>query len=124
MIISRTKAQEAAEALGVSLDGLTSDAISKAYRAHAKLCHPDHHGHKNLQQWARVSWAKDCLTMWLERNPTPTEESQDQVLGDCRACSGTGRVAVAQRGFGRPLTVVCVVCKGLGTVILEENDGD
>lgn len=123
MIIPRPKAEEAAEALGVSLDGLTSDALGKAYRRMAKECHPDHHKNDKLSQWARVSWAKECLEKWLERQP---QEITDEPTGDgsCRACNGSGRVNVRKRGFGKPLTMACIVCKGLGTVVAEENDCD
>lgn len=123
MIVSAAKAQEAAEVLEVELNGLTSTILSKAYKGKAKECHPDHHQSDKLQQWARVSWAKDCLTNWLARNPTPTHEPE-VLAGDCRACAGSGRVNARRAGFGTPLTMSCVVCKGLGTVIPEENDGD
>ena len=123
MIVSRPKAEEAATVLGVELQGLTPNAMRKAYRAKAKECHPDHHKDK-LQQWARISWAKNCLEHWLKRNPTPEAPSEIQGKGDCRACKGTGRVPITNRGFGKPLTVQCVICKGLGTVLPEENDHD
>lgn len=123
MIVSAAKAREAADVLEVELNSLTSSALSKAYKKKAKECHPDHHKSERLSMWARVSWAKDCLTMWLERNPMPVAEPEVKQ-GDCRACGGTGRVNARRAGFGTPLTMSCVVCKGLGTVIPEENDGD
>lgn len=126
MIISAQKANEAAEVLGIELTCLTKKVLGSAYRAKAMECHPDHHGTAKLQQWARVSWAREALRIWIEKHP-PVEQPKDITkTGDCRACEGTGRVKVVrQRGsFGKPLTMACVICKGLGTVILEEHDED
>lgn len=112
MIVSSAKAYEAAEVLGVELKTLTPDALRTAYRAKTKECHPDHHGTTKLQMWARVSWAKECLTHWLKHNPTP--QKSEVPIGDCRACGGTGRVKVGGGGFGAPLTMWCVMCEGTG----------
>ena len=126
MIISAAKATEAAAVLEVSLEGLTSSAVTRAYRAKAKDCHPDHHGTSKLQTWARVSWAREALEHWLKKHPPEQEQYNLAKAGDCRACEGSGRVRVVrQRGsFGKPLTMACVVCKGVGTVIVEENDSE
>lgn len=124
MIIPRTKALEAAEVLGIELDGLDGLALQKAYRHKAKKCHPDHHGSDKLVEWSKVSWANECLKAWVEHNPPIQVEQEPIGGGDCRACLGTGRVVVAKRTFGPPLTMMCVVCRGLGTVIPEENDSD
>jgi len=125
VIISAAKATEAAGVLGVELTGLTPTTITRAYRAKAKDCHPDHHGTAKLQEWSRVSWAKEALTHWVKKHPQQ-EQSEVANTGDCRACAGTGRVRVVrQRGsFGKPLTMACVVCKGVGTVLVEENDSE
>lgn len=122
MIVSIAKASEAAEVLGVELKTLTPDILSKAYRKKTKDCHPDHHGSKQLQMWARVSWAKECLSRWLERNP-PQSEPELTAKGDCRACGGTGRVKVGY-GFAAELTMWCVICEGKGSVEAKEYDGD
>jgi DnaJ-class molecular chaperone len=122
MLISPAKAHEAAEALNVGLDSLTTSTLNRAFRAKAKLCHPDYHGTKKLYLWARISWAKECLIRWLEQNPT-TEERPGFKPGDCRACGGSGRVTVG-KSFGRPLTMMCVLCRGQGTVEPEEIDLD
>lgn len=124
MIIPFPKAHEAAEVLGVVLEGLTEEALNKAYRDKAKLCHPDHHGPSKLDVWAKVSWAKECLTFWIEQHPEPLPVEERQGDGDCRACEGTGRVNVRKRGFGTPLTMACLICRGMGTVLPEEDDGD
>lgn len=123
MIISAAKASEAAEVLGVELQGLTPTALTRAYRLKAKECHPDHHP-KELQKWARVSWAKECLTHWIKHHPPTEEETECVTKGDCRACGGTGRVVASKRGFGAPLTMQCVYCRGTGSVEPEEDDHD
>lgn len=124
MFVFAAKAQEAAGVLEVSLEGLTSDMVSKAYRQKAKGCHPDHHGNSKLSDWSRVSWAKECLDRWLDQNP---EQVSKEIAGEgnCRACDGTGRVKVASsRSFGPKLTMMCVICEGTGSVALKENDSD
>lgn len=123
MIISVSKATEAAEVLDVKLENLTSKDVKRAYRDKAKECHPDHHGQKQLALWARVSWAKECLIFWLAQNP-PREQDVTLAEDACRACGGVGRVKVAGRRFGAPLTMACVLCKGMGTIIPEEDDHD
>jgi DnaJ-class molecular chaperone len=124
VIVSAAKASEAAGVLEVELSGLTSSMVRRAYRQKAKDCHPDHHGTSKLQEWSRVSWAKEVLMCWVEKHPSEQPVYEVAQRGDCRACEGTGRVKVVQRGFGKPLTMACVICKGLGTVILEEqSDG-
>lgn len=122
MIISAAKAQCAAGVLGVELEGLTPDILSKAYRQKAKVCHPDHHGTKELALWSRVSWANDCLKFWLKQRP-PEPVVGEIAENACRACSGVGRVPVGT-GFRKLLTIQCVMCRGLGTIIPEENDSD
>lgn len=122
MIISPAKAFEAATVLCVELDTLTADELRRAYRDKAKSCHPDHHGNSKLECWARVSWAKECLGHWLQQKPAPS--SLPIVEGTCRACGGSGRVKLAHRQFGPPLTMACLICKGLGTVEPEEDDHD
>jgi DnaJ-class molecular chaperone len=126
MIISAAKAHEAAEVLGVELTGLTPRALGQAYRSKAKDCHPDHHGSTQLGLWARVSWAKECLERWVAAHPKdPPVEAAVALRGGCRACDGTGRVTVPQaKRFGPPLTMSCVICRGLGTVIPDEDDHD
>ncbi len=125
MIITIAKAREAADVLALDLLGLTTDKVKSAYRTHAKACHPDHHGARELQRWSRVSWAYEVLKHWAAQNPIE-ENIPDEGLseGNCRACAGTGRVAVRRGGFTKPLTMMCVMCRGMGELIPEENDGD
>lgn len=114
MIISAAKAAEAAKELGVELDTLSPDSLSKAYRTKARESHPDS-GQYDPEKWARVSWSKEVLVRWLERQPA--EERQAVVAkGDCRACGGTGRVPVKRAGFGKPMTLQCVMCNGSGSI--------
>lgn len=124
MIISPAKAAEAAGVLGVKLDELTHDSLKSAYKGKAKECHPDHHGNAKLEMWSKVSWANDCLKHWLQTHRDIPHHEPEVALGDCRACGGTGRVNVVKRGFGAPLTMGCVMCRGLGSITPEENDGD
>jgi DnaJ-class molecular chaperone len=113
MLVTEAKAQQAADILGVELETLDTDGLGAAYREASKLCHPDS-GTNNPEQWARISWAKECLTRWFEKRPkqAPTVMSE----GNCRACSGTGRVDVGQRSFGKAVTLMCVMCNGSGTL--------
>lgn len=117
MIVNAAKAQQAAEVLGVELNGLTPSILGRAYKNKAKECHPDRHGSERLKQWAGVSWANECLKHWLERTP-PVEAQELVKTGDCRACNGTGRVEAAPpSGFGKPVTMQCVMCEGHGSMI-------
>lgn len=127
MLVSVAKATEAASVLGVELAGLTAASLNSAYRTKAKECHPDHHGTAKLPVWARVSWAKECLDQWVEKHPATVQDNDSTEIcltGDCRACGGSGRVRVGSGRFGAPLTMQCVICRGLGTVEPEEIDND
>ena len=115
MIINAAKATEAAGILGVELDTLCPDELSRAYRAKARQHHPDSADSYSPEAWARVSWAKEVLTRWLEqRQPVPVVVTA--TMGDCRSCAGTGRIPITKRkGFGaKPITVMCVMCNGSG----------
>ncbi len=119
MIISAAKAAEAASVLEVELNSLTSSALTSAYRNKTKECHPDHHGNAKLDQWARVSWARECLKKWLAMQPAAENPF---VENGCRACNGSGRVAVTRTsGFAAPLSMVCVLCKGTGELNADEK---
>lgn len=120
MLITAAKASEAAEVLAVTLDGLTAKAVSDAYRTKAKSCHPDKHGNSQLALWAKVSWAKEVLERWVVT--APTEQPGLSAEGDCRCCGGSGRVAVRSSGFGRPMTMLCVMCNGSGEMRKEPPD--
>lgn len=129
MIISMAKAMEAAEILEVELSHLTMEELGPAYRAKAKECHPDKHGTLQLQLWSRVSWAYETLKLWLKDRPAdPPLHSDygpatwDKTPGSCRACSGTGRIPINKSGFGKPLTMQCVMCRGNGSH--EERDNN
>lgn len=116
MIITAAKATEAAKVLGVELDTLNPDTLSKAYRTLSREHHPDAaRDQYEPETWARISWAKEVLVRWLERLPPPETEFEK---GDCRACAGTGRVPVKKVGFGKPMTLQCVMCNGSGDVTL------
>ena len=119
MIINSAKATRAAEILGVSLQELTPDALSKAYREKAREHHPDSADTFDQQKWAGVSWAKEVLVRWLEQRTatgTPVGDAE-RMIGDCRACGGVGRVQVANpRGFGsKGVSLQCVMCEGTGS---------
>lgn len=125
MIVSVAKASEAAEVLGVKLDGLTPNTLAKAYRAKTKECHPDYHGTEKLRMWSQISWANECLKRWIAAHPKQCEATELIKKGDCRACAGSGRVSVARpSGFHKAMTMACIICNGLGTIIPEENDHD
>ena len=118
MIINAAKATEAAGILGVELETLSPDGLSRAYRTKARDHHPDSAEDYDPEAWARVSWAKEVLVRWLEHKlaHAPAKAEEPKNLGDCRSCGGTGRVAVSKpKGFGaKPVTVMCVMCNGSG----------
>ena len=125
MLIGIAKGQEAAAVLSLTLLGLDEAALKAAYRTKAKACHPDHHGADKLNEWSRVSWAYEVLKHWIQQHPPEDSKPDEQLAeGDCRACAGTGRVDVRKTSFGSPLKMQCVMCRGLGTLIQEENDSD
>lgn len=116
MIITAAKAADAAKELGVELETLNVDALTKAYRTASREHHPD--AARDLydpEKWARISWAKEVLVRWLER-PLTSEREAVKKAGDCRACGGTGRVPVKRAGFGKPMTLQCVMCNGSGSL--------
>lgn len=119
MLITAAKASEAAEVLAVDLEGLTAKIVSDVYRTKAKDCHPDKHGTTQLQLWSRVSWAKEVLERWLKSRP-----AQDVPLpvNACRACDGQGRVPIKSTGFGKPMTMICILCNGGGEIIEDKPD--
>lgn len=113
--------------LGVELKGLTAKSVSTAYRNKAKDCHPDQHGSAKLQDWARISWANECLKAWVEKHPPEVASDTTALALDgppCRACGGTGRIPINGGSFGRPLTMQCVMCRGMGVVEKQEDDSD
>ena len=118
MIINAAKASEAAKILGVELDSLTPNVLSGAYRQAAAAAHPDAACENyDAQRWASVSWAKEVLIRWLERR----EKEEPAAHADkCRACDGLGRIPVSRATFGKPMTMLCVMCKGNG--VLGDRD--
>lgn len=112
MIINAAKANDAAVILGVELASLTPEVMKTAYRTKAKDCHPD--SHDNPEQWARVSWAKECLERWLQSVPASAVAVAGPTERSCRACGGVGRIPIAGKGFGKPMTMQCVMCNGSG----------
>lgn len=115
MIVNSSKAAQAATILGVELNGLTADALTRAYRTKAKDAHPDSADNYDVRVWADVSWAKEVLVRWLE-SCGATQMDAIQDAGDCRSCNGSGRVAVGKpTGFkAKPVTLMCVMCNGSG----------
>jgi DnaJ-class molecular chaperone len=126
VIISPNKAIEAADILDVTLATLTADELSRAYRDKAKEHHPDKLGPDTpaSHEWARISWAKECLGHWLRHRPTPPPDGLVEHGPTCQACGGSGRIKVAGRRFGTPLTIMCSTCRGDGTLEPLENDHD
>lgn len=120
MIINAAKAQEAAGILGVELDTLGIDELTKAYRIKAREHHPDSADNYDAEQWARVSWAKEVLVRWVEQRfadaAMKATGGKPPSKGNCRSCGGTGRVALSKpKGFGaKPTTMMCVMCNGSG----------
>jgi hypothetical protein len=113
MIISAAKASQAAEILGVEIETLDAAILGKAFRIKAKGIHPDVATY-DAAKWAELEWAKECLKRWLERAPPPAQSEPEK--GDCTACGGVGRIPVKSSGFGKPMTVQCVMCLGSGAV--------
>lgn len=107
MIISRKSAEEAAKLLRVELAALSAEAIQDAYRAMAKLTHPDAGG--SPEQFAAVDRAKHVLIEWSKR---PVEDRPVLKADQCSNCGGTGR-ARTTRGF-RTFYVMCLSCRGSG----------
>lgn len=125
MIISAAKASRAADILGVELTSLTPEGLTVAYRNAAKEHHPDTAKVYDQRKWADVSWAKEALTHWLARRPPVTAEESALSKGDCRSCGGTGRVYVNGQARTlpgkKPLTMMCVMCNGSGTLPTERS---
>lgn len=121
MLISRDKAQAAADLLGVKLEGLTTSALGRAFRSRAARYHPDTALNFNADRWQAICEAKRDLLTWLDKNPPASAPANA-----CRACGGAGRVRVA-RGF-KVTTVQCIMCHGAGVLPEEKsrahNPGD
>lgn len=126
MIISSAKAAEAASVLGVELAGLTLEDVTRAYRSKAKECHPDklEQGAPTSIEWARLSWAKECLAHWLQNRPQQTSDSRVAPGPQCLRCKGAGRLKVPGRSFGVVLNIMCDTCRGTGTLEAVEDDHD
>ena len=106
MLTSKAKAEEAAQALGLSLDDLTSQTLGAAYKEQAKLHHPDSEtgSHEGFQ---RVIQAKGVLLAWLEQRRVSGGSAA--ALTDCPDCQGKGYVRVT-RGF-QTLSMRCRRCE-------------
>lgn len=126
MIISPVKALQAATILGVELGTLTQDELTRAFREKAKCCHPDKLGPDTpaSPEWAEISWAKECLAHWLQHRPAAPPDDRVALGPQCHKCNGSGRVKVVGRRFGAPLTMMCTVCRGAGTLEPVEDDHD
>lgn len=119
MHVNAAKAYEAAGVLDLDVEGLTTDAITKAYRSASKGCHPDSGSHDAVR-WARISWAKELLLKWLELR-LKAREPLGGAKGSCRACGGSGRIQRRQ-GFGLGVPMQCVMCRGTGNVKQHDRD--
>lgn len=120
MLVNRAKAEEAAEALGLSVymtdGGLDDVTVKLAYKEKAKVTHPDAGG--SPEAFARVDWAKHVLLAWLAKRPSATPAMP--VKGEnCPACQGLGTVWQLT-GFKRGMKRMCGQCSGTG----EQSDVD
>lgn len=126
MIVSPQKAAQALVIFDLTREELTPATLKGAYRTKAKECHPDYHGTNRLKEWSDLSWAKVILDELVKREaPAPCASTEIANTGDCRACGGSGRVDVRTASrFGKPLTMQCVMCEGMGTILPREKTGD
>lgn len=119
MIVTRAKAEEAALLLGLSLDGLTGDAIGPAYRTAAKDTHPDAGG--KPEDFARVDWAKHALLEWLKK--PEASRAPRHVSRPCDNCKGKGFIQTMQ-GFKMGPRKQCQPCRGTGDADFEPDEGE
>jgi DnaJ-class molecular chaperone len=99
-MITRNRAEEAAEFMDVSLDNLSYGALKVAYHTNAKVRHPDT-TEGSIDAWRTLKKANEDLAEWLRQNK--------HVEGACEDCGGTGRLA------GKPVRW-CKACMGRGMV--------
>ena len=102
-MINHKDARTAADWMGLNLDTLTYAQLSTAYRAQAKLCHPDAPT-GSVEAWRTLKRAHDRLGAFLRQTKTPL-----RATGDCKRCGGTGRVGT------KPVRW-CPACRGAGVV--------
>lgn len=116
MIINSAIAARAAEDLDLELNHADVDKVVAAYRAASKSCHPNS-GTYDAARWHTISVAKDTLLEWFKRKAI----AQAPVMtghGDCRACSGTGRI---RRG-NSSLQMMCMLCYGSGNSVKKDRE--
>jgi DnaJ-class molecular chaperone len=108
MIVNKAKAQQAAEALGVTLDDITTASLGQAYRDKSRHHHPDVAANYDASKWDDICQAKMILLKWLDGLPVHTDT--------CRVCGGTGRISAARpKSFGAKVTtMMCPTCHGKG----------
>lgn len=97
-----------------TLQDLTSDIVSSRYKYAARFTHPDMPG-GSVETFARVDWAKQVLLAWLSRDTVPVKLFDS----GCANCYGSGRVKMVH-GF-KTYTVVCGVCRGAGTMDVDND---
>ena len=107
MSVSRQRAEEAAEELGLKLEGLTSEDLAVAYKYKARETHPDAGGTSAAFQL--VNQAQGTLKAWLDNARPPITDDNE-----CPNCYGFGHV-IMRRGF-KSLRVQCRTCNGRGSV--------
>ena len=118
-MITRAKADEAADILAMPSEDWTVELINKQYRAAARQAHPDAGG--SPEAFARVDWAKHALLHWLKTSggsPRPVLE-----IAKCESCNGKGWFR-ATRGFSMGVRQHCTRCGGTGDAAYDRDKTD
>ena len=103
-MLNSRKAEQAAEVMGVSLEGLTSKILGEQYKSLVRIHHPDVGG--DTEKFIAIQKAKTDLVFWLDQlNDTGPEASITQ----CVYCKGKGYVHVT-RGF-TSMNIKCLHCE-------------
>lgn len=119
MIINTKMAREAADTLGVPLDGLTKDIVNAHYKRRARVTHPDAGG--SVEAFAAVDRAKHVLHRWLDRQGPPVEPTVGARVV-CHTCQGKG--FLMRPSAFRQMRVACPGCRGSGELGVEHEKGE
>lgn len=136
MLISRAKAEEAAnilvtaveksvdtEALELlrsrTLDIWNEGQVSNIYKVAARATHPDAGG--TAEAFARVDWAKHVLLKWIaqDNSARPPEHKTRK----CGNCNGAGYIQT-MIGFKMGPRKQCQPCRGTGDADFEPDEGE